>query len=209
MKKFFFIVTILVLAIAVQAKDYLVDSVHIPSRVIDKVANDGSIKITDPVLFMEVYSTDSGEIFLRSKGQSFGGNKADFDFGQYGNTVDLSDSNFPVAVRILVGPKEGVEKTARGITGGGVGAVIGGFIGGIGAGIISGGLGAPAGAAIGAAIGGAIGGTAGAIAPLSDAKEVVFFKFQSASSFVGTTTKTIDGDITMDGQEAKITIKAK
>ena len=158
---------------------------------------------------MEVYSISSGDIFLRSKGQSFGGNKADFDFGQYGNTVDLSDSNFPVAVKILVGPKEGVERTARGIASGGICAIVGGIIGGVGAGIFSGGLGAPAGAAIGAAFGAAIGGTAGAIAPLSDAKEVVSFRFDSASSFVGTTTKTIDGDIIMDGQETKIIIRAK
>jgi len=209
MKKFFSIVSVLLLALAVQAKDYLIDSVHIPSRVIDKVANDGSIKITNSVLFMEVYSTSSGDIFLRSNGQSFGGNKEDFNFGQLGNTVDLSDSNFPVAVRILIGSKEGVERTARGLAGGGIGAVVGGIIGGIGAGICTGGLGGPAGAAIGAAIGGALGGTAGAIAPLEDAKEVIYFRFDSASSFVGTTSKKIDGDITLDGQEAKITIKAK
>lgn len=209
MKKIFAIVSVLLFAFAVQAKDYLIDSVHIPSRAIEKVSKDGSIKITAPVLFMEVYSTNSGEILLRSKGQSFGGNKEDFDFGQYGNTVDLSDSSFPVAVRILIGSKEGVERTARGLTGGGIGAVVGGIIGGIGAGICTGGLGGPAGAAIGAAIGGAIGGTAGAIAPLSDAKEVIFFKFEAASSFVGTTAKKLDNDFLVDGQEAKITIKVK
>ena len=209
-KKIIALVSVLLLSITVQAKDYLIDSVHIPLSAINKVANDGSFKITNPVLFMEVYSTSSGEIFLRSDGQSYGGNKTDFDFGKYGNSVDLSDSDFPLAVRILIGSKEGVERTARGVAAGGTCAVVGGVVGGVLAAAFTGGLGAAGGAAIGAAIGGAIGGTAGAIAPVSDAKEIIYFRFENASSFVGTTTKKPDGnDILGDGQEAKIIIKAK
>ena len=212
MKRLFAIATILLLTLTSYAKEYLIDSVQIPPHLITKAADDcDSIKITELVLFMEVYAKDTGEILLRSDGQSFGGNKESFDFGKYGNVLDVKDEDFPLIIRILVGPQKGVERTARGLAGGGVGAVIGGVIGGIGAGVISGGLGAPAGAAIGAAIGGAIGGGAAAIAPVSNSKEVISFEFQSESGFIGTQKKSISmsNDILSDGKEAAITIKEK
>ena len=83
----------------------------------------------------------------------------------------------------LLESKEGVERTARGVAAGGTCAVVGGVVGGVLAAAFTGGLGAAGGAAIGAAIGGAIGGTAGAIAPVSDAKEIIYFRFENASSF--------------------------
>ena len=211
MKKIIAIVTVLLASVTGFAKDYLIDSVQIPQACIAKASEEaGKLKITEPVLFMEVYSTSSGEIHLRSNGQSFGGNQTTFDFGKYGNTVSLNSGNFPVAVRILIGSKNEVERTARGLAGGGAGAVIGGIIGGVGAGIFSGGLGAPAGAAIGAAIGGALGGTAGAIAPITEAKEVVKFTIGSESGFVAThRTKASSNDVLTDGQEAVLIIKQK
>ena len=210
MQKILAVVSVLLLSVAVQAKEYLIESTHIPMRVIEKVANEvKSNKMTDPVLFMEVYSIHSGDILLRSDGQDFGGNKTDFDFGKSGNIVDISEKDFPLAIRILIGPQKGIERTARGLASGGAGALIGGIIGGIGAGICTGGLGGPAGAAIGAAIGGAIGGTAGAVVPVSDAKEVISFRFDSESSFVGTQKKTMNDDILSDGQEATITVTTK
>lgn len=211
MKKVLTFLSAIAISLSSYAKEYLIESVHIPEQLITKAANDcDSVKITEPVLFMEVYSTDTGEILLRSDGQSFGGNKTDFDFGKYGNIIDIKDADFPLSIRVLVGPKKGVERTARGLAGGGTGALIGGIVGGGLGAFFTLGFGAPVGAGVGALIGGAIGGTAAAIVPITDAKEVIFFKFNSETGFASTHKNTITGnDILSDGQEATITIKEK
>lgn len=211
MKKFFFIVFTILFSVKINAKDFLIESVHIPVQLISKAENDlDKLKYTEPVFFMEVYSVESGEILLRTDGQGYGGNKTDFDFGKYGNKLETQDGDFPIAVKFLIGSKTGVERGARAVAGGTVAGTIGAIIGGIGAGICTGGLGGAAGAVIGGAIGAAIGGSTGALAPVADAKEVFSFRFDSESSFAGTHKKKIDGnDILTDGQEATITIKEK
>ena len=201
MKKIFAVTMLMTICLASYAQEFVIESFHAPVQYINKAKGD-EFTFTEPCVFVEVCSGE--KILERTTGQSIGGNKSDFYFSKQ---VTVSDQNFPIVVKIMIGEEKNLERGMRAAAGGGVCATIGGIAGGCLAGFVSGGLGAPAGAIIGAAIGGAIGGTGSLLYTGQDAREIVSFYFENPQNVKGEHKKNCENDILSDGQETCLIIK--